>query len=46
METYNDLCTKFYEADKPRAPKAALDFYMEYARKANGKILEPMCGSG
>lgn len=46
METYNDLCTKFYEADKPKAPKDALDFYMEYARKRNGKILEPMCGSG
>lgn len=43
---YKALCTEFYELDKPFAPKDALEWYLEYAREANGSILEPMCGTG
>ena len=43
---YKALCTEFYELDKPLAPKDALECYLEYAKKANGPILEPMCGTG
>lgn len=46
MNSYKKLCTEFYDIDKPRAPKDALDFYLHYAEKASGPILEPMCGSG
>ena len=46
METYNNLCTQFYELDKPTAPSEALNFYLEFARNANGPIFEPMCGTG
>ncbi|TAL59899.1 MAG: class I SAM-dependent methyltransferase [Legionella sp.] len=28
------------------APKDAYDFYLSYAKEANGPILEPMCGTG
>jgi SAM-dependent methyltransferase len=43
---YGRLCTEFYALDKPFAPPDALDFYLEYARRARGPILEPMCGTG
>jgi 2-polyprenyl-3-methyl-5-hydroxy-6-metoxy-1,4-benzoquinol methylase len=46
MEMYQNLCVQFYDIDKPTAPKEALDFYLKYAEKANGPILEPMSGSG
>jgi SAM-dependent methyltransferase len=46
METYQKLCTEFYDLDKPHVPGDALEFYMHYAAKAEGLILEPMCGSG
>lgn len=46
METYQNLCTEFYDLDKPDAPHDALQFYLEYAKKAEGPILEPMCGTG
>ena len=41
-----DLCTRYYDLDKPTAPPGALDFYLEHARNANGAIFEPMCGTG
>jgi 2-polyprenyl-3-methyl-5-hydroxy-6-metoxy-1,4-benzoquinol methylase len=43
---YRGLCTEFYELDKPSAPVDALGCYMYYAKEAQGKILEPMCGTG
>lgn len=43
METYRALCTEYYDLDKPDAPKESLAFFLEYAQ---GKILEPMSGSG
>lgn len=46
METYQNLCTEYYDLDKPNAPEEALQFYLEYIKKAQGPILEPMCGSG
>jgi hypothetical protein len=46
METYQNLCTEFYDLDKPNAPEDALRFYLDYVEKAQGPILEPFCGSG
>ncbi len=43
---YKALCTEFYELDKPNAPEDALQCYLRYAEGAQGKILEPMCGTG
>jgi len=46
METnYGNLCSWFYDIDKPFPPKEELDFYLSFANK-NMDILEPMCGSG
>jgi 2-polyprenyl-3-methyl-5-hydroxy-6-metoxy-1,4-benzoquinol methylase len=46
MKTYQNLCTQYYDIDKPNAPADALKFYLEYAKHANGPIFEPMCGTG
>lgn len=43
---YRTLCTEFYDLDKPVAPEDALQWYLQYAKEANGPILEPMCGTG
>jgi len=43
---YQELCTEFYELDKPYAPPDALLYYLDKAREAHGPILEPMCGTG
>ncbi|KAF3361785.1 Uncharacterized protein PHSC3_001675 [Chlamydiales bacterium STE3] len=43
---YKALCTEYYELDKPNAPEDALQWYLGYAKEANGPILEPMCGTG
>jgi SAM-dependent methyltransferase len=46
MNCYKQLCTEFYDTDKPTSPPDALEFYLRYAEQARGPILEPMCGSG
>lgn len=46
MDSYGSLCTEFYDLDKPQAPPLALTFYMDEAARAQGRVLEPMCGSG
>ena len=46
MQSYGDLCTQFYDLDKPRAPELALEWYVAQLSKIDGRILEPMCGSG
>jgi len=46
MKTYQKLCTEFYDLEQHPHGEQALAFYMEQARKADGPILEPMCGSG
>ncbi len=35
-----------YDLDKPVVPTDALSFYMVYAKKSAGPVLEPMCGTG
>lgn len=46
LDTYLSLCSEVYELSKPNPPEDAYTFYREYALKANGSILEPMCGTG
>lgn len=46
LGSYGKLCTQFYDLDKPSAPADASAFLLEYARAANGAVLEAMCGSG
>jgi len=46
MAAYGSLCTEFYDLDKPNAPVGALSYYLDRARRAGGRVLEPMCGSG
>jgi SAM-dependent methyltransferase len=46
MLAYQNLCTVFYDTDKPQAPPDELAFYARFAREADGPIFEPMCGSG
>jgi hypothetical protein len=46
MSSYQKLCTQFYDLDKPQISEEAINFYLSYAKKAKGPILEPMCGSG
>jgi hypothetical protein len=43
MEAYGELCARFYDLDKPRAPELAFEWY---AARLNGRVFEPMCGSG
>lgn len=46
IDTYLSLCTEVYDLSKPTPPKDAYDFYRSYAIAAQGRILEPMCGTG
>src|SRR5262245_52521306 len=46
MNNYKSLCTEFYDIDKPDPPDDAFSFYLHYAEKAKGPILELMSGSG
>ncbi|HHT0594174.1 TPA: class I SAM-dependent methyltransferase [Legionella anisa] len=46
VDTYLSLCTQVYELSKPLPPSDAWNFYLSYAREAEGAILEPMCGTG
>jgi len=46
VSSYGKLCTEFYDIDKPEPPPDAFDFYLAEAERAQGPILEPMCGSG
>ncbi|WP_081257827.1 class I SAM-dependent DNA methyltransferase [Orientia tsutsugamushi] len=45
LDTYLSLCTEVYDLSKPNPPEDAYAFYRDYAMKANGPILEPMCGT-
>ena len=44
--TYQTLCTEYYDIDKPIAEVEALNWYQSKAAILNGPILEPMCGTG
>lgn len=46
LYTYLSLCTEVYDLSKTTPPEDAYAFYRDYAIKANGPILEPMCGTG
>ena len=46
LDTYLNLCTQVYDLSKPTPPNNAYEFYRSYAAAANGRILEPMCGTG
>lgn len=46
VSAYGSLCSEFYDIDKPDPPPDAFDFYLAEAERAQGAILEPMCGSG
>lgn len=34
INTYLNLCTEYYDIDKPEAPIDALRFYLDYAKQA------------
>lgn len=46
INNYKKLCSEYYDLDKPSAPTEALEYYYKEALRANGPILEPMCGTG
>jgi SAM-dependent methyltransferase len=46
LDSYKDLCTQFYDLDKPEAPQPAFDFYWRRYEQNRGPVLEAMCGSG
>jgi hypothetical protein len=46
LDTYLNLCTEVYDLSKPNPPENAYAFYRDYVMRANGLILEPMCGTG
>jgi len=45
MNMYKNLCTQYYELDKPTAPQEELDLYMQFCRP-DASILEVMAGTG
>lgn len=46
LDTYLNLCTEVYDLSKPKPAEDAYAFYRSYVAKANGSVLEPMCGTG
>src|SRR5271156_4569881 len=43
---YLNLCTEFFDLDKPIAAPEEYEFFRTYVAHSSGPILEPMCGSG
>ena len=46
LSLYLDLCTEFFDLDKPKASAEEYAFFRHYIEQSRGPILEPMCGSG
>lgn len=46
MQIYGPLCSLYYDLDVVHGALEELPFYRVYAQKADGPILEPMCGTG
>ena len=46
LDSYRTLCQEVYDLTKPEPPDFVWEFYLPYAQRAQGAILEPMCGSG
>jgi trans-aconitate methyltransferase len=44
--SYGDLCTLFYDAEKPEAGSDEVDYYADLIRSEGEPALEAMCGSG
>ncbi|MCY4781312.1 class I SAM-dependent methyltransferase [Sphingobacterium sp. UT-1RO-CII-1] len=44
-KSYGNLCSLFYDIDKPTPEKEELAFYLSFVEEGM-EILEPMCGSG
>lgn len=45
-DSYQQLCTEFYDQSKPEAISEELKFYTEFLKEREGPYLEAMCGSG
>ena len=45
LKTYLKLCTEYYDLNKT-VTDAEFAFYLDYAKKTDGPVLEPMCGTG
>ncbi|MBA2307027.1 hypothetical protein H0W26_02755 [Candidatus Dependentiae bacterium] len=43
---YGNLCTAFFDLDKPSPSPIEYKFYENYVKQSSGAILEPMCCSG
>jgi len=43
---YLNLCTEFFDLDKPVATPEEYEFFRHYVAQSSGPICEPMCGSG
>jgi hypothetical protein len=43
---YLDICTEFFDLDKPIASLEEYAFFYHYLSQVQGPILEPMCGTG
>jgi SAM-dependent methyltransferase len=46
VSLYRNLCTEFFDLDKPTAPYEEYNFYLNYIQKTTGPVLEAMCGTG
>jgi len=46
MQTYNTLCTEFYDLTLHEAGEKEISFYERAIRQVNGPVLEAMCGAG
>lgn len=46
LTSYLSLCTQFYDLKRPEPPEDAYAFYRSYVADADGRAMEPMCGSG
>ena len=43
---YQELCTQYYELEKPSISFDEWNFYYSFAKETEGRVLEPMCGTG
>lgn len=46
LTSYRKLSQEVYDLTKPEPPDFVWPFYLGYAERTNGPVLEPMCGSG
>ncbi|MCP5469346.1 MAG: class I SAM-dependent methyltransferase [Chlamydiales bacterium] len=44
--SYKELCTEYYELDKPFPHEKEITYFLAMAKEAQGPLLEPMCGTG